>query len=244
MLMKTLDLEKLKKGAGVFGLFPDAKQLEEFDIFAASLLEGNKRANLVGASDAGKLLSHHLLDSLSCLVAMPVGNPRTIDIGSGVGLPGLPLAIARPDLPVTLLDSSIKRTAFMREFISQVRLENAEVICARAEDVGRDQGRREKYGCVVARAVAPLPTLIEYALPFLHVGGLFIAQRGPKAAAESESAGPAIAELNGRLQEIIKVEVPFLAAERYLVIVTKTGPTPARYPRRSGVPLKRPLTGS
>lgn len=244
MSMKTLDLEKLKRGAGVFGLFLDEKQLEEFDIFAAALLAGNQRANLVGASDAEALLSHHLLDSLSCLAAMPAESPRTIDIGSGAGLPGLPLAIARPEMSVTMLDSSLKRTAFTREVVARIGLKNAEVDCIRAEDAGRGQDHRERFDCVVARAVAPLPTLVEYALPFLRDGGIFVAQRGPKAAEESTSAGFAITELNGRLGEVMKVEVPLLQAERYLVVIEKTGPTPARYPRRCGVPLKRPLTRS
>ncbi|MFA5867004.1 MAG: 16S rRNA (guanine(527)-N(7))-methyltransferase RsmG [Actinomycetota bacterium] len=242
--MMTLDLEKLKKGASVFGLLLSQKQLELFDIFAAALLEGNKRANLVGAPDAETLLSHHLLDSLSCLIAIPENCLRTIDVGSGAGLPGLPLAIARPDMSVTLLDSSVKRSAFVREVIARLGLRNAEVVCARAEDAGRDQSLREGYDCVVARAVAPLPTLVEYALPFLRSGGTFVAQRGPKAAEESDSAGFAITELNGLLKAVTKVDVPLVSAERYLVEIEKTGPTPARYPRRCGVPLKRPLTGS
>ncbi len=243
MPMKILDLEKLKRGAGVFGPSLSEKQLEEFDIFAAALLNGNKKANLVGAADADTLLSHHLLDSLSCLVALPADSPRIMDIGSGAGLPGLPLAIARPDLSVTLLDSSVKRSAFAQEVIARLGLKNVAVICARAEDAGRDPALREGFDCIVARAVAPLPTLVEYALPFLTLGGVFIAQRGPKADEETKSAGFAIAELNGLLKEVIKVEVPLVPAERFLAIIEKAGPTPARYPRRCGVPLKRPLTG-
>jgi 16S rRNA (guanine527-N7)-methyltransferase len=241
MPMKTTDLEKLKTGAAVFGLFLDQKQLGYFDIFDAALLDGNKRTNLVGASESATLLSHHLLDSLSCFAAIPADCTGVLDVGSGAGLPGVPLAIARPDIQVTLLDSSMKRTAFMRDVIARVGLKNAEVVCARAEDAGREPSLRERFGCVVARAVAPLPTLVEYALPFLRTGGIFIAQRGPKAEEEAASSSFAIAELNGRLKEVMKVEVPLLPAERYLAVIEKTGPTPARYPRRNGVPLKRPL---
>ncbi len=244
MPMTTPDLEKLKTGAGVFGLFLSAKQLERFGIFANALLNGNKKANLVGTADYETLLSHHLLDSLSCLIAIPEKRLRVLDIGSGAGLPGVPLAIARPDMSVTLLDSSVKRSSFVREIIARLSLKNAEVVCARAEDAGRDRSLREAYDCVVARAVAPLPTLVEYALPFLESGGTFVAQRGPKAAAEAKAADFAINELKGQLKAVTKVDVPLVPAERYLVVIEKIGPTPARYPRRCGVPLKRPLTGS
>lgn len=240
--MATIDLEKLKTGAKVFGLSLDRKRLVNFDIFGKALLDGNRRVNLVGASDGDILLSHHFLDSLSCLAAgIPASGMKIIDIGSGAGLPGLMLAIALPGIRVTLLDSSQKRTSFLRKTTLWLGLANVEIVCARAEDAGRNPEYREMFDEAVARAVAPLPTLVEYALPFVKTGGRFIGQRGPLAERETTEAAKAIGELNGQLAEVMEVKVPFLEAERRLVVIEKLGPTPSRYPRRCGVPLKRPL---
>jgi 16S rRNA (guanine527-N7)-methyltransferase len=242
MPMTTTDLKKLKSGADAFGLSLDKKQLEKFDNFAIALLDGNKRVNLVGTSDGATLLSHHFLDSLSCLAAgLPADGTEMLDVGSGAGLPGLPLAIALPGVVTTLLDSSAKRTAFLRKMAADLGLDNVRVVCARAEDAGRQPEYREMFDFAVARAVAPLPTLVEYALPFIKTGGRFIAQRGPLADQETAEAAKAIDELSGRLAEVIKVKVPFLDAARRLVVIEKSGPTPDRYPRRCGVPLKRPI---
>lgn len=237
-----MDLEKLRTGAAVFGSSLSDKQLESFNIFATQLRVGNERTNLLGQADDATLLSHHFLDSLSCLApGLFLAGMSVMDLGSGAGLPGIPLAIARPDLNVILLDSSEKRTKFLREAVGFLELKNVEVVRARAEEAGRDPLWRDVLDIVTARAVAPLSTLVEYALPFLRVRGLFMAQRGPKAAQEAVDAAVAISELNGRLARVEQVKVPFLEAARFLVHIEKTGPTPERYPRRTGVPLKRPL---
>ncbi|MFH1736630.1 MAG: 16S rRNA (guanine(527)-N(7))-methyltransferase RsmG [Actinomycetota bacterium] len=240
--MTTLALENLAEGASRFGLRLDSRQLGKFDIFASLLQEGNRRANLIGQADVERILERHLLDSLSCVVSGSLaGAAKVIDVGSGAGLPGIPLAIAVPSLRMTLLDSSAKRTAFLRAAVEKLDLTNIEIIAARAEDAARLTSYRDSFDIAVARAVAPLPALVEYALPFLKIGGVLVAQRGPAATEEAGNAAAAIRELKGTLREVIAVEVPYLNAARRLVIIAKTGPTPDRYPRRSGVPRKRPI---
>ena len=240
--MTMLVLENLAEGASHFGLQLDSSQLGNFDIFASLLREGNRRANLIGRADAERILERHLLDSLSCVASgLLDGAAKVIDVGSGAGLPGIPLAIAVPGLRMTLLDSSAKRTGFLRAAVEKLDLTSIEIIAARAEEAARLAEYRDSFDIVVARAVAPLPTLVEYALPFLKTGGVLVAQRGPAAVGETKDAAAAIRELKGTLKEVIVVEVPYLNAPRRLVIIAKTGPTPDRYPRRSGVPRKRPI---
>lgn len=238
----TLNTNRLRTGAQKFGLYLDEIQLEKFTIFAERLREENAKYNLVGEADPETILVHHFLDSLSAQVGGAASpGDRILDLGSGAGMPGLVLAIAVPEAKFVLLDSSKKRTNFLDQTAKRLGLKNVEAVGGRAEEAGRLDGWREGFDAVTARAVAPLPTLVEYALPFLKVGGKLIAQRGPKATEEMKAAEKAIRELGGGSPVIVKVAVPYLDAERRLVIIEKVKPTLARYPRRTGIPLKRPL---
>ncbi len=238
----ALNTNRLQTGAAELGLNLDKEQLELFTRFTQWLYKENEKTNLVGSADPEVILVHHILDSLSVALHLNgFGGAQVIDVGSGAGLPGVPLAIALPDVRFTLMDASRKRTDFLRSFVEASGLENIEVARARAEEAGREPKWRDKFDSVVARAVAPLPTLIEYALPFLKTGGRLVAQRGPKAPEEVATAARAIKELRGGPAEVIAVHVPYLDFERRLVIIEKVGPTPDRYPRRTGVPAKRPL---
>lgn len=237
-----MDLDRLRSGAATFGVSLSKEQLEIFDNYAALLHEANRKANLVANAEADIVLVSHLLDSLSCLAVTAIEPGwRVLDVGSGAGLPGLPLAIAVPSARVVLLDSVDKRTRFLRQVTRELGLGNVEVVGGRAEGIARDNRYRDAFDLVVARAVAPLPILVEYSLPFVKTGAEFIALRGPKADEETAAAEAAITELKGQLLEVRAVTVPWLHAERRLVVVKKTGPTPQRYPRRTGVPAKRPL---
>jgi 16S rRNA (guanine527-N7)-methyltransferase len=234
--------DRLRAGARELGVELNDKQLEKFTIFLRLLEAGNKKANLVGDAGPDTVISHHFLDSLSCLKA---GAPRpgneVLDLGSGAGFPGIPLAIAVPGARFTLLDASVKRTAFLTASLAELGLSEVVVSKGRAEMSARREDMRQKFDVVTARAVGPMTVLAEYALPFLKTGGVLIAQRGPKADIEAAESARAIAELGGSTREIIKVKVPFLEAARRLVVIQKERPTPDRYPRRTGVPLKRPL---
>ena len=238
----TLNTNQLKIGARKLGVVLDEEQLEKFTIFADRLREENAKYNLVGDANSETILVHHFLDSLSALCGSEARQgDKVLDLGSGAGMPGLVLAIAAPEAEYVLLDSSRKKAKFLNSTSRLLWLGSVEVVCGRAEEAGREKRLREGFDLVVARAVAPLATLVEYALPFLKTGGRLVALRGPKAKTEVAEAEKAIRELKGGAPEILVIEVPYLDAERQLVIIEKTGVTPDRYPRRTGVPLKRPL---
>ncbi len=166
---------------------------------------------------------------------------RLIDIGAGAGFPGLPLKIALPELHLTLLETTGKKVAFLRHIIAQLQLRDALAIQARAEDLGRDPAYREEYAVAVARAVANLATLLEYALPFVRQGGVFIAQKGVDVDDEIRQAQRALDVLGGRVRASVPVQLPGLEP-RHLIVVEKIAATPAAYPRRAGVPARKPLT--
>lgn len=164
-----------------------------------------------------------------------------LDIGSGAGFPGLPIKIARPDLRLTLLESNEKKAAFLERVIAELSLEGASVVTARAEEAGRLLEHRAAYTLVLARAVAPLRVLAELALPFLAIGGVLAAPKGSAAPREVREAQAALKELGGSLEETVRLKVPPQGRAPTLLIVRKTDETPERYPRRPGIPRKRPL---
>jgi 16S rRNA (guanine527-N7)-methyltransferase len=162
-------------------------------------------------------------------------------VGSGAGFPGLPLKIACPDLRLTLLEATGKKAEFLTEVVNRLGLTDVTVLNARAEQAGHDPAHRAAYDLAVARALAAMPVLAELTLPFVRPGGLVIAQKGEDPAAEVEAAQAAFHRLGGRLRRVLPVSLPGLAAARHLVVVEKVAATPDRYPRRPGMPAKRPL---
>jgi len=229
-------------GARVLGLPMSPHQLAQFERYAADLVEWNRRANLTTIVDPLDIVRKHFLDSLSVLsVCDPDLGARIVDVGSGAGFPGLPLRIARPDLHVTLLEATRKKCDFLRHVVGVLALDNVHVVNARAEDAARDAAHRERYDVSVARAVAEAPTLLEILLPFVKVGGCALAMKSGGVEAEVERAGAAIAALGGRVQRIAPVNVPGIDEPRYVVVVDKVTPTPDKYPRRAGMPHKRPI---
>jgi 16S rRNA (guanine527-N7)-methyltransferase len=164
-----------------------------------------------------------------------------IDVGAGAGLPGLPIKLARPAISLTLLEATRKKCDFLKAVIADLQLGEAQVINTRAEEAGRMEEHREQYDIAMARAVAEMPALLEYLLPFVRVGGLALAQKAKEAEKETRRAAAAIATLGGQLREVRPVVVPELNEARYLVIIEKIEGTPEKYPRRAGVPGKRPL---
>ncbi len=168
------------------------------------------------------------------------GSVRVLDIGAGAGLPGIPLKIAWPSIQLTLLESVGKKCRFMQDAAAQLGLDNVDVLEGRAEDFARDPGLRETFDLVVARAVAPLPVLLEYALPYLRLGGTLAAPKGSAAISEIDAAQPALQELGAHLQDAPQLRPPD-GIPLTVVIVVKDAPTSGRYPRRAGIPSKRPL---
>jgi 16S rRNA (guanine527-N7)-methyltransferase len=182
-----------------------------------------------------------LEDSLVLLDFLPPGPLRVIDVGSGGGLPGLPLRLARPDLRLTLLEANQRKAAFLVQAVATLGLAGVEVVARRAEDAGHAERHREAYDFALARALAPMPVLVELCLPFVAVGGRLLAMK-TNAAAEAESARSAIDRLGG---ELVRIDAAASAARSLgeVVVVAKVRPTPPEFPRRPGVPSRRPLAG-
>ena len=233
-------IEILKGYAAGYGIFLTQEQLQQFDTYAALLLDWNTRMNLTAITEPEEVAVKHFLDSLMLLkyIELPQ-SAEIIDVGTGAGFPGLPLKIARPDLRLTLLDSSAKRVSFLRETAEALELE-AECIHGRAEQLGAGREHRERFGFVTARAVAALPVLCEYCLPLVKPGGVFAALKGPGINGEAEDAKAAIAKLGGKVQAIEELELPN-QNRRAIVLVQKISQTPPEYPRTHAKIAKRPL---
>ena len=227
--------------AHAFGIALSPAQLEAFEIYYRELIAWNARFNLTTITERDEVVVKHFLDSLSVAPALAPTAVSLLDIGSGAGFPGLPLKIARPALRVTLIDSTGKKVEFLNHVIAEMNLRGAIALHARAEELARDPAHRENYDVAVARAVAELATLLEYALPFVRVGGVFVAQKGVEVAEEVRRAAPALMELGGRLREVTPAQLPGLEP-RHLIVVDKVAPTPGKYPRAAGAPRKKPLT--
>ncbi len=250
-------MELLKAGAKSLGLTLDSERVYAFETYYKELTAWNQRFNLTAVVDYAEVQCRHFLDSLSCLLAFPLqGTPHSIsqtvplrlqsdqiclDVGSGAGFPGIPIKIVLPESRMTLLEATGKKAAFLRHMVSKLNLANTEVVNARAEEAARLPQHRAKYDVVLARAVAPMSTLAEYCLPFCRIGGRVIAQKGSDIEEEIAAAQGALGILGGEIIEVKSVAVPGIGGERSLVLIAKTRETPEKYPRRPGMPAKRPL---
>lgn len=227
-------------------LGPDAPALpasfgEAVERYVDLLLEANARLNLTRIVDPPDVARLHLLDALAALPLVDRWAPsRAVDLGTGGGVPGLVLALARPDVEWTLVDSVAKKAAAVAGFADRLRLPSVLVRPERAEVLGRMSGQRESFDLVAARALAPLPVLVEYALPLLRIGGRLLAWKGPMADAELEAGISAAAFLGGGRPSVVSPGWMALGDRRF-VVIEKLEPTPVVYPRRPGVPSRRPL---
>lgn len=241
-------MKHLVEGARHLGLALSDRQLSLFQAFYEILVEWNQLFNLTAITEYEQVQIRHFLDSLSCLVALRQQKyskndiPLScIDIGSGAGFPGIPIKIYCPQIKIALLEATGKKVDFLKHVVSQLKLTDVTPLKGRAEEIAQVPEHREQYDVVLARAVAPLPVLAEYLLPFCRPGGIVIAQKGPSAQEETQAAEYAIAILGGRLKMVLPIELLGLAETRNLVLIEKSARTPAEYPRRPGIPLKRPL---
>jgi 16S rRNA (guanine527-N7)-methyltransferase len=238
------DMTLLAEGAAAMGLALTAAQLAQFERYLALLLDWNERLNLTAIRDPAAIQQRHFLDSLSCAAVMgDLKNRKVVDVGAGAGFPGLPLKILVPDMALTLVESTAKKGRFLAAAVEELNLDGVEIVLDRAENIGHLPGHREAYDWVLARAVAPLPTLVEYLLPLCVIGGRILAQKGPKAEEEIGQAAWAIRQLGGRRANLHQAAVPGLDETRILVVIEKLTPSPEEYPRRPGVPAKTPLLG-
>lgn len=226
---------------GKMGVPLAEEQVSQFMTYLTLLLEWNEKMNLTAITEEREVVLKHFADSLSLAPAIGQGTLSVIDVGTGAGFPGLPLKIARPEIRLTLLDSLQKRIGFLEEVTAQLGLENVCCIHSRAEDGGQNPEYREQFDLCVSRAVAALPILLEYCLPFVKVGGYFAALKGPDAEAEAAESHTALEKLGGRLAEIRDVDIPGTDLAHKLVFIEKTAPTPPQYPRKAGKIGKKPL---
>lgn len=240
-----MDTTLLAREAAALGIFLDGGRLEQFGRYYQELVAWNERINLTTIIDWPAVQVQHFLDSLTCALALPAaaqaGPYAVVDVGAGAGFPGLPLKILLPHIRLTLIESVAKKAAFIRHVADLLGLADVAVLAQRAEEAGRHPDHREHYDLAVARAVAAMSVLAEYALPLVRLGGLLVAQKGREVEEEVAAARQAFAALGGELREIRAVQLPGLEGPRHLVVVEKARPTPERYPRRPGIPSKRPL---
>lgn len=222
------------------GLILTDEQIKNFFDFMNLLIEKNKVMNLTGITEPKEVILKHFIDSLTALKYINENN-TVIDVGTGAGFPGLPLKMADTSLEITLLDSLNKRINFLNEVIEHTGLENIKTIHGRAEDFGRDSKYREKYDIATSRAVAPLNILLEYMMPFVKVGGKCICMKGSNCDEEIENAKNAIKKLGGEIEKIEKFTLPNSDNNRTILIIKKLKKIDGQYPRKAGIPTKKPL---
>jgi 16S rRNA (guanine527-N7)-methyltransferase len=218
-------------------------QTAALEKYEQALLEWNARVNLTAIRSPQEIRTKHFLDSLTCLMAMrETPTERVVDVGTGAGFPGIPLKIACPAMRLLLVESVGKKADFCRHVVEALGLEGVSVVQERAEELGQAAEHRERYDWAIGRAVAVMPVLAEYLLPLVKVGGRTLAMKGASGPAEAQSAEHAMRLLGGHLRSLIPVALPGVAEERYLVVAEKIAATPRQYPRRVGLPAKKPLT--
>jgi 16S rRNA (guanine527-N7)-methyltransferase len=236
------ELSWLIAGAQSLSIHLSDKQLTQFSVYKELLLEWNARINLTAITGVKDIQIRHFLDSLSCSLATgDLNEAALIDAGTGAGFPGLPLKILNPNMKLTLVDSVSKKAAFLRILVNELGLSSVEIIDERLEDIGQDPQQRESFDWAVSRGVAKFAVLFEYLLPLCRVGGHALAQKGEGEIEALEGASQAITTLGGGTAKITPVKLPERSQIHYLVTVPKIAHTPQKYPRRPGIPSKRPL---
>ncbi len=233
-------VQYLKKGMSEYGVSLTDTQVDQFDLYRELLKEWNQKINLTAIEEDKEIVLKHFIDSLSIMPYLNNDSVRLIDVGTGAGFPGIPLKICADNIEVTLLDSLEKRIKFLNEIISSLKLSGIRAVHSRAEDAGTGKTFREKYDICVARAVANLPVLLEYCLPFVKINGIFIAMKG-SSTEEFDKCEKALDILGGKIEKIDKLLLPDSNIERNVIVVRKFRQTPTKYPRKAGKPSKEPL---
>ena len=234
-------LEALISKGKAAGLEFTEKQLEQFSLYFDLLIETNKVMNLTAITEPEEVAVKHIIDSLLAYDEKIFPGKLLADVGTGAGFPGIPLKIYCPELKVVLLDSLAKRLKFLEAVIEKLGLKDISCVHLRAEDAGQNKNHREKYDLVTARAVARLSVLSEYCLPLVKVGGYFIAMKGSKFKEEIFEGNTAVGILGGEIISAEEVKLPGLDDGRAIIRIRKIKKTPAKYPRKAGLPEKQPL---
>lgn len=229
-----MNQELLQQGLGELAIPMEESQMTQFAKYSALLKAWNQKMNLTAIVDDDGIAVKHFLDSVLPLehITLPTG-AKIADVGTGAGFPGVPLKIVRPDLSVTLIDSLQKRIRFLETVCHDLALRDVRCVHGRAEELGRDAGYREQFDVLVSRAVANLKVLCEYCLPFVRVGGMFVALKAQEVEDELSAAKAMIGTLGGRIESVIEATLPQSDMVRKLVVISKVAPTPPQFPRRA-----------
>ncbi len=228
--------------ANQFGIALSTEQIAQFAVYESLLLDWNSRMNLTAIREPEQIRVRHFLDALSCIQVVGDLNGRSlIDVGTGAGFPGLPLKIMFPEMQLTLVESVQKKTRFLQVVVDDLGLTDVQIVADRAETLGQLPDFREQFDWAVARAVAEMRVLAELLLPFCKVGGHVLAQKGDGGERETAVAANAIKILGGHHTKTVQVQLPDREEAHFLVVIEKQNPTPLKYPRRVGMPGKRPL---
>lgn len=235
-------MERLREKAAAFGIKLSDYQLEQFETYYEMLVEKNKVMNLTAITEKNEVIDKHFADSLALIKSgVSLTGQKILDIGTGAGFPGIPLKIAFPELEIVLLDSLNKRIKFLNEVIEALGLEKITAIHGRAEDFAKQKEYREQFDYVVSRAVANLTVLSEYCLPYVKVGGCFMPYKSGEIDEELNNSKKAVQILGGKIEEVVKFQLPDTDIGRSFVKIKKNKNTAKKYPRKAGLPAKEPL---
>lgn len=233
----------LKEAILEMGLECSDEQVSKLNKYMQGILEWNEKVNLTRITEPEEFLVKHYLDSLVCCRRDEfLKAKKIIDVGTGAGFPGIPLAVMSPDKQFVLMDSLNKRLKIIDELCLDAGITNVQTVHARAEELARNKQHREKYDLCVSRAVANMAVLAEYCLPFIRVGGCLMAYKGPEAAEEAEAAEKAIKLLGGEIQEIYEAKLDQYGISHNILTVKKIKNTASKFPRKAGIPTKEPLS--
>ncbi len=232
-------------GAQRLGINLNEEQIKKVSRYLELLVQWNQKINLTSLKIPREIIIKHFLDSISCIKVINkyIDKERIniIDIGTGAGFPGIPIKIICPSIRLSLLEARKKKTIFLEKVTEEINFQKVKILNGRAETFGKGPDYREKYDIAISRAVARLNVLSEYCLPLVRVGGLFVAQKGRSYKEEIDKALKAVQLLGGELIGVENVRIPFINQEKYLLVIKKIKDTPSKYPRKEGLPQKRPL---
>jgi 16S rRNA (guanine527-N7)-methyltransferase len=239
------DENTLIDGAQKIGINLNKEQIKKFSQYLELLIQWSQKINLTSLKTPQEIIIKHFLDSISCIKVfdkyIDIEGISIIDVGTGAGFPGIPIKIVYPSISLSLLEAKKKKAIFLEKIVEEMNFQRVEILNGRAEAFGKCPDYREKYDIALSRAVALLSTLSEYCLPLIRVGGLFVAQKGRSYKEEIDKALKTVQLLGGELIGVENVRIPFINQERYLLVIKKIKDTPSKYPRKEGLPQKRPL---
>lgn len=235
-------MEQLKYALDALKIPYDEGTIRQFQIYMDGILEWNEKVNLTSISDPHEFVKKHYIDSLLCVPSQEFQNAeRIIDVGTGGGFPGIPLALAAPDKQFLLMDSLNKRIKIIQDLCQRAGIENVTALHGRAEELARNKDHREKYDLCVSRAVANIATLSEYCLPFIRPGGWFLAYKGSDTEEEMKLGKKAIRLLGGKAVREEKAPLEDFGLNHKIIFISKIGKTPSKFPRKAGTPSKEPI---